>query len=283
MTRPTRRVGREHRPDAGRHQRERQVRAAYSVGKRRDRGPPSPLPLRGGRRRARSGRRCRGGAGSHRGRSSRHRHAGAYDGRARRQRLDALGQGRARARRGTRCRRAPEKSGAKSGEPRLGLVVEARHQDRALGDDLAARERRPEQVRREHQRAVLVAAVEQVMEEVGHAKVVVHPTLLLGDRQRLSGEDRARGTSPVRCAACRRPAWNRRTVSTPSTDTPSGNSLTQVKWSRAQVVRISTVQPRSASPWAVSAQNGLGASHDTWPVAGRHEADATGALHGGAG
>ena len=33
-----------------------------------------------------------------------------------------------------------------------------------------------------------------------------------------------------------------------STDAWSGNSLAQVKWSRAQVVRISTVQPRSARP-----------------------------------
>ena len=40
--------------------------------------------------------------------------------------------------------------------------------------------------------AVLVASIEEVMEEVGHPEVVVHPPLLLGDREGLAGEDLAR-------------------------------------------------------------------------------------------
>ena len=47
----------------------------------------------------------------------------------------------------------------------------------------------------------------------------------------------------------------RRTVRSPSTcSTPGGYSLAQVKWSRAQVVRTSTSQPRSARPRAISAR-----------------------------
>ena len=75
-------------------------------------------------------------------------------------------------------------------EAGLGLVVQARHEDRAVGRDLAARERRPEQVRREHERPVRVRLVEQVVEQLGHAELVVHPPLLLAQPQRRAGDDR---------------------------------------------------------------------------------------------
>ena len=85
--------------------------------------------------------------------------------------------------------RAPLKSGAKSGSRASGSSC--RHGIRIVrsGADLTARERRPEHVGGEHERAVTVAVVEQVVEQLGDAQVVVHPTLLLGDRQRVAGQD----------------------------------------------------------------------------------------------
>ena len=55
--------------------------------------------------------------------------------------------------------------------------------------DLPARVRGPEQVRREDNRSVIGSMVEQEVEQVGHPHVVVHPALLLDDRERLSRDD----------------------------------------------------------------------------------------------
>ena len=115
-------------------------------------------------------------------------------------------------------------------EPRLGLVVEARHQDRALRRDLAARERGPEEVRREDERAVGVRLVEQVVEELGQPEVVVHPAFLLAHPQRRAGDDRGVERRPLGARRVEMTAGNRRTVTPVGAFAHSGgNSFSQVK------------------------------------------------------
>ena len=65
--------------------------------------------------------------------------------------------------------------GADDGKPRVRLVVQARHHDRALGGDLGAVDRRPEQVRRQHDGVVAPRLGEQVEVQLGHAEPTVHP------------------------------------------------------------------------------------------------------------
>jgi glycosyltransferase involved in cell wall biosynthesis len=156
--------------------------------------------------------------------------------------------------------------------------MEARHQNRALGHDLTARERRPEHVRREHQRPVLVAAVEQVMEEIGDAKVVVDPALLLGDRQRLSGEDarvERRPFDPRRVDDGLEPPHGQGTVDRHAFGELVGPGEV-VAGARGE--DLDGPAPIGESPSRLR-QHRLGAADHARPVAGRHEADTTGALH----
>ena len=64
-------------------------------------------------------------------------------------------------------------------EAGLGLVVQARPQDGALGGDQPAGEAGPEQVGRHHDGVVVLPPVQQGVEQLGHPEPVVHPRLLL--------------------------------------------------------------------------------------------------------
>jgi hypothetical protein len=69
------------------------------------------------------------------------------------------------------------------------LVVQARHHDRALGGDLGAVDRRPEQVRRQHDDVVAPRLGEQVKVQLGHAESAVHPGNLRRRAQLLAALD----------------------------------------------------------------------------------------------
>ena len=69
-------------------------------------------------------------------------------------------------------------------EPGVGLVVQARHHDRALGHDRRAGHGRPEQVRREDHRVVAVGVHDEVAEQAGNAEQPVEPRELVGERDR---------------------------------------------------------------------------------------------------
>ena len=113
-----------------------------------------------------------------------------------------------------------------------------------LGCELAARVGGPEEVGREHEGAVAVALVEQVVEQPG-----------MRARRRSSSAAAGRGSAGwpaticgvqrgrARGAGVETTAGKRRTVTFRRVLDPGGQTFSHVKWSRAHVVRTSTSQP----------------------------------------
>jgi hypothetical protein len=67
--------------------------------------------------------------------------------------------------------------------------VQAGEEERALRRDLRAGERHPERVRAEHDHAVVLGVVEQVVEQLRDPHPRVHPAVLLRERQLGPGHD----------------------------------------------------------------------------------------------
>ena len=175
----------------------------------------------------------------------------------------------------------PGEEGPEQLEARLGLVVQARHEDRAVRCDLPARERRPEQVRREHECAVRLRVVEQEVEQVGQAEVVVHPPLLVGQAQGRAGDDRGveRGPLGARGGDHRREAVQHDAVV----------HLLGARWEDVLPGEVVTsaggedldVPPAPGEAVGHLAQHGLGAADHAVAVARGKEAEAALAFHEG--
>ncbi len=117
-----------------------------------------------------------------------------------------------------------------------------------------------------------VAAVEQVMEELGDAQVVVDPTLLLGDRQRLAREDarvERRPLDPRRVDDGVEPSHRQRPIDRDPLGELVGPGEVVAGAGRQDLDRPAPVREPSGG----LGQNGLGPAYDARPVAGRHEAE----------
>ena len=182
-----------------------------------------------------------------------------------------------------------EPDAARTGEQRaeelergLGFVVQARLEDRPLRADHPARERGPEQVRREHQRAVLRGVAQQVVVELRHPQVVVHPSLLFIEADALTSQDRRfdrLSFLPGRVEHGGEPAYD---------------ELAVLLDPRRELVRPREVIARAGredlrfpaargEPFGGFADQCLRAADHVVPEAGRDEADTTPGTHDGRG
>ncbi len=94
-------------------------------------------------------------------------------------------------------------------ERRVRLVVQARHDDRALGRDRRARDRRPEQVRRQDHRVVPLGVQNEMVEQLRDPEQAVDPRELIGVGDHLARLDAGLDTV---AGAVRRRALDREAV-----------------------------------------------------------------------
>ena len=190
------------------------------------------------------------------------------------------GRDRAPARRGT-TPPEPRRRAAGTVEGGLGLVVEARHEQRP---STARSGRRRTSSRTGTARRRWRGSRRRGRRRWCHSSGTRRSSFIhrswssigIGSPRRMAAWRLARSARGVSSTV-----GNRTTRSLPTSSTPAGYSLAQVKWSRAHVVRMSTSHPRSASPSAVSRSAASAPPITLVAEPRRYEAEATPATHSG--